>query len=180
MRTLMTTLALAVLALNVLPATAADCPALLDHEMRKLRSQETANLCERYAGKPLLVINTASYCGYTKQFKGLEALYQQYKGQGLAVAGFPSDDFNQEAGSEEKTASVCYVNYGVTFDMYAPIHVRGDNAHPLFRAIASQTEAPGWNFYKYVISRDGRVVAAFSSGTKPEDEALRAAIESVL
>lgn len=179
MRAALTALCLALLVTVTLPAVAG-CPALLDHEMRKLRSQETANLCERYAGKPLLVINTASYCGYTKQFKGLEALYQQYKDRGLAVAGFPSDDFNQEAGSEEKTASVCYVNYGVTFDMYAPVHVMGEQAHPLFRAIASQTQAPGWNFYKYLIDREGRVIASFPSGTKPGDKALRTAIESVL
>jgi glutathione peroxidase len=133
--------------------------------MRKLRSRETFDLCQRYGGQPLLVVNTASHCGYTKQFKGLEALYQQYKDRGLAVAGSPSDDFNQEAGSEDATASVCYVNYGVTFDMYSPIHVQGERAHPLFQAIASQTEAPGWNFYKSVIDRDGRVVADFSSGT---------------
>ena len=180
MRAVLVALALALLALTALPAAAADCPALLDHEMRILRSKESANLCERYTGKPLLVVNTASYCGYTKQFKGLETLYQAYKDQGLAVAGFPSDDFNQEAGSEEKTASVCYVNYGVTFDMYAPIHVRGKDAHPLFKGIASKTEAPGWNFYKYVVDREGRVVAAFPSGTRPDDETLRAAIESVL
>jgi glutathione peroxidase len=160
--------------------TAASCPPVLDHEMQKLRSSETVNLCEAYAGKPVLVINTASHCGFTPQFKGLEALYQDYKDQGLAVAGFPSDSFNQEADSAEKTAEVCYVNYGVTFDMYAEIPVKGSDAHPLFAQLADAQGAPRWNFTKYLIDRDGNVVAKWGSSTAPGDQELRGAIESAL
>jgi glutathione peroxidase len=159
---------------------AANCPQVLDHEMQKLRSTETVKLCEVYAGKPVLVVNTASHCGFTPQFKGLEALYQEYKDQGLVVAGFPSDSFNQEADSAEKTAEVCYVNYGVTFDMYAEIPVKGREAHPLFVQLADVQGAPRWNFTKYLISRDGDVVASWGSYTTPEDAELREAIENAL
>jgi glutathione peroxidase len=96
------------------------------------------------------------------------------------VIGFSSDDFRQEAADEAETAKVCYVNYGVTFDMYAQVHVRGEDAHPLFRELARQSEAPGWNFYKYLVDREGKVVAAFPSGTAPDDKTLRAAIEKLL
>lgn len=162
-----------------LPAVA-DCPDILDQQVRVLGKPETVNLCERYAGKPVLVVNTASHCGFTGQFKGLEALYQVYKDKGLVVAGFPSDDFRQEADDEAETAKVCFVNYGVTFDMYSKIHVKGDSAHPLFRAIAEQSEAPGWNFNKYLLDREGKVVANFGATTAPDDSDLRAAIEKVL
>ena len=158
----------------------AQCPALLDQQMRPLGKQETVSLCERYAGRPLLIVNTASHCGYTRQFKGLEALNQEFRERGLRVIGFSSDDFRQEADSEAEAARVCYVNYGVSFDMYAQVHVRGEDAHPLFRELARQSEAPGWNFYKYLVDREGKVVAAFPSGTAPDDKALRAAIEKLL
>jgi glutathione peroxidase len=158
----------------------ATCPDVLNHDMQKLRSTETVNLCEAYAGKPVLVINTASHCGFTPQFKGLETLYQEYKDSGLAVAGFPSDSFNQEADSAEETATVCYVNYGVTFDMYSEIPVKGSDAHPLFAELANAQGAPRWNFTKYLIDRDGNVVARWGSRTTPEDPELRAAIESAL
>jgi glutathione peroxidase len=162
-----------------LPATAA-CPDILDQEMRVLGKTESVNLCDRYAGKPVLVVNTASHCGFTKQFKGLEALYQAYKDRGFVVAGFPSDDFRQEADDEAETAKVCYVNYGVTFDMYSKVHVKGDSAHPLFRAIAAQSEQPGWNFNKYLLDREGNVVANFGAMTAPDDDDLRTAIEKAL
>jgi len=164
-----------------LPGTAsASCPAVLDHEMKKLRSRESVKLCDAYAGKPVLVINTASHCGYTPQFKGLEALHQQYKDRGLVVAGFPSDSFNQEANTAEKTAQVCYVNYGVTFDMYSEIPVKGGNAHPMFAQLAAAKGAPRWNFNKYLIDAEGNVVARFNSNTRPDSAELRNAIEGVL
>lgn len=155
-------------------------PTLLEHSMRRLHSNEEVMLRERYAGKALLIVNTASFCGFTGQFAKLEALHRSYKDRGLAVIGFPSDDFRQEADDESKTAEVCFVNYGVTFDMYSPIKVRGDNAHPLFRALAAQSAPPRWNFYKYVVDREGRVVGRFSSMVEPDSAELREAIEKVL
>lgn len=161
-------------------AVAAACPAYLDHSMRKLHSKEQLNLCEVQAGKPMLVINTASHCGYTRQFKGLEALYQQYRDRGLNVVGFASDDFRQEAKDEAKAAEVCYVNYGVTFTMLAPSHVKGANANPVFSELANQTQAPSWNFNKYLVDGSGKVVGHFGSNTSPDSKVLQAAIESVL
>ncbi len=177
----LTSLLLAACALLALPGqAAANCPEVLDHTMQKLRSKDSVKLCDAYAGKPVLVINTASHCGFTPQFKGLEALYQDYKDQGLAVAGFPSDSFNQEADSAEKTAEVCYVNYGVTFDMYEEIAVKGSEAHPLFAQLAAKQGAPRWNFNKYLIDSKGNVVAKWGSSTAPESAELRSAIESAL
>jgi glutathione peroxidase len=171
---------IATLALSLSIDSLASCPDVLNHDMQKLRSKDSVNLCQAYEGKPVLVINTASHCGFTPQFKGLEALYQQYKDQGLAVAGFPSDSFNQEADNAEKTAEICYINYGVTFDMYSEIPVKGDEAHPLFAELAAAQGAPRWNFTKYLIDRDGNIVAKWGSRTTPEDPELRQAIESAL
>ncbi|MFT3931598.1 MAG: glutathione peroxidase [Spongiibacteraceae bacterium] len=157
------------------------CPAWLNVDMRLLRSEQHKNLCDAYAGKPLLIVNTASHCGFTKQFKPLESLYQRYKAQGLVVLGFPSDDFNQEAKDEEETATVCYGNFGVTFDMFAPISVKGDNADPLFKELARQGGGyPKWNFYKYLVNRKGEVVQRFSSMDGPDSKEMQQAIEKVL
>ncbi len=164
------------------PLHAADaaCPAWLDQDMRRLGSTEVVNLCDEYFGKPILVVNTASNCGYTGQFEGLEAMHQAYSAEGLQVIGFPSDSFFQEYDDEDKTADVCYLNYGVTFDMFAEIPVRGGSAHPLFAGLAAETKAPSWNFFKYLIDAEGKVVQAFSSGVKPSDEELVAVIKSLL
>lgn len=178
MRKLLSLLALALLPVAAFAAD--DCPELLRHELRRLNSDTVVDLCQRYGGKPLLIVNTASHCGYTPQFKELETLHQRYRERGLVVLGFPSDDFRQEAKDEQTTAEVCYINYGVSFDMFAPIGVRGKNAHPLFRALAAQSEPPRWNFHKFVVGRDGRVIAAFPSKVKPTDPALIEAIESAL
>lgn len=178
-------IALLLLAVISLPPHAtADDPAeraaIFDHELRRLHSNELVNLREHYAGHPLLVVNTASYCGFTRQFEGLEALHRQYKDAGLKVVGFPSNDFRQEAADEAETAEVCFANYGVSFDMFSPISVKGADAHPIFRELARQSDAPRWNFHKYVIDRTGRVIAAFPSRVEPDSAELRAAIERVL
>lgn len=106
--------------------TDAAASGVLDHSFRRLHADEIVNLRARYRGAPLLIVNTASHCGYTRQFKGLEAVYQRYREHGLKVLGFSSNDFDQEADTEAKAAKVCFENFGVSFDMFAPIHVRGD------------------------------------------------------
>ncbi len=162
-------------------ANAADsCPAYLNQDMRKLRSSETVNLCKLSAGKPMLLINTASHCGFTPQFKGLEALHEKYQDRGLVVVGFPSDDFNQEAKDDAETAEVCYINYGVKFTMLTESSVKGDNANPVFKELAKQTAAPGWNFNKYLVKADGTVVQHFDSKVTPDSAEMTQAIEKLL
>ena len=172
--------ALMLMPLGAIAAEQAEGLAFLDHSMRRLHSDEVLNLRERYAGHPMLMVNTASHCGFTGQFKGLEALHRQYKDRGLKVVGFPSNDFHQEAAEEAEAAKVCFKNFGVSFDMFAPISVRGADAHPIFRELARQSQAPRWNFYKYVVDRQGRVVATFPSQVDPDSPEVRAAIERVL
>lgn len=162
------------------PLWAAQCPELLQGELPKLRAKEQINLCQKFAGKPLVVVNTASFCGFAPQFDGLEALHKQYRSQGLEMLGVPSNDFKQEAGDSEETAKVCYANYGVTFTMTEPQAVRGDDATHLFKVLAEQSTAPKWNFYKYVVDRQGKVIAQFSSLTKPDDPALIEAVQKAI
>jgi glutathione peroxidase len=155
------------------------CASWLDQKTGKLHSEEQLDLCALTAGKAVLIVNTASHCGYTPQFKGLEALYQRYREQGLVVLGFPSDDFFQEADDEADTANVCYVNYGVTFPMASVVRVRGSDAHPVFRHL-HQAGQPSWNFNKYLVGRDGAVIEHFGSNTGPDAEELLGAIELAL
>ncbi len=158
----------------------AACPEYLNHSFKKLHSEKQLNICDSYAGKPLLIVNTASYCGYTPQFAGLEKLNKQYKDKGLVVLGFASNDFDQEDKEEKKIANVCYLNYGVTFDMLSPIHVTSASAHPLFKELATQSRAPAWNFNKYLVSPEGKVVKYFDSNVTPESAAMKQAIEGLL
>ena len=164
------------------PALAAEteCSAFLDHDIRKLRSEERVNLCDAFGGKPLLIVNTASHCGFTPQFKGLERLHQQYKDQGLVVLGVPSNDFRQAASDEETAARICYVNYGVTFTMLSEQRVRGPDAHQLFQELSLQAGTPTWNFNKYLVDRDGKVVGRFESSVDPMSGTMRRAVESIL
>lgn len=167
-----------------LPARAASastrCPALLNHTLPRLQDEKPQSLCQ-YAGKVLLVVNTASYCGFTPQFEGLEALNAAYGARGLVVLGFPSNDFRQEDADARKTAAVCFDTYGVKFPMFSTVRVRGAEAHPLFAALARATgNAPSWNFNKYLVGRDGRAIAHFGSGVAPNDARLVSAIETAL
>jgi glutathione peroxidase len=156
------------------------CPDWLNENLRRLHSTEDVNLCKAFAGKPLLIVNTASHCGFTYQFSDLETLHQRYKDKGLTVIGFASNDFRQEAGSEAKVASICYENYGVTFTMISPTSVKGTNAHPVFKKLAAQTQAPSWNFTKFLVSSDGTQITRFDSSTAPDSPQMISAIEALL
>ena len=162
------------------PAAAGTCPAFLNHDFRKLRASGSVNICKDFAGKPLLIVNTASHCGYTPQFKGLQALHEKYKDKGLVVVGFPSDDFQQEAKDEAETAEVCFLNYGVTFTMLSPTVVTGRSANPVFAELARQQRQPGWNFNKYLVTPEGKVTAYFDSNATPESAQLNQAIGALL
>ncbi len=156
------------------------CPAFMNQDFRKLHSSQSVNLCKAYAGKPLLIVNTASHCGFTPQFKGLEAVHEKYKSRGLVVVGFSSDDFNQEAKDEAEAADTCFLNYGVTFTMLAPQHVKGPTANPVFQELARQTKPPAWNFNKYLVQADGKVVQYFDSKVAPDSQPFNDAIEKLL
>lgn len=167
------------------PATAAApaataCPGSLNYTFPRLQDEKPQALCQ-YAGRVVLVVNTASYCGYTPQYKGLEALYDKYRSRGLVVLGFPSNDFEQEKGSNKEIADFCENTYGVRFPMFGASHVKGSEANALYRQLAKATgQAPQWNFYKYLIARDGTVLAAYPSKVTPEDPQLLAEIERQL
>lgn len=173
--------ALLALSFFTTPSFASECPSVLKFMKRKLNSQETVNLCNEYAGKTLLVVNTASYCGYTPQFEGLEALYSDYKDKDFVVLGFPSHDFNQEDNDEGKTAKLCELTYGVKFPMFEPISVKGEDADPMYRMLKTATgKAPSWNFNKYLIDSSGKQITHYPSSTKPTDPAFIADIEALL
>jgi glutathione peroxidase len=169
----------ALLATLALPATAT-CPPLLDQRMSTLQGRP-ADLCQ-YEGKVLVVVNTASYCGFTNQYKGLEALYQKYRAQGLVVLGVPSNDFgSQEPGSNEQVADFCERTFKVRFPMLEKSVVSGKDAIPLYRALAEKTgQSPRWNFHKYVVGRKGEPLEAFPSAVPPEDPKFLAAVEKAL
>ncbi|MCB1977313.1 MAG: glutathione peroxidase [Nitrosomonas sp.] len=155
---------------------------LLDQNFRSLAQADTVNLCEAYSGKVLLVVNTASKCGYTPQYKGLEALYQKYAGQGLVVLGFPSNDFmGQEPGSETEIQNFCSLNYGVQFPMFEKITVKDAQAHPFYVRLAELSGTyPTWNFHKYLIGRDGKLITQFSPATTPLAPVIVDAVEQAL
>jgi glutathione peroxidase len=159
----------------------ATCPVLLQQTMPRLQDERPIDLCS-HAGKVVLVVNTASYCGFTEQYKGLEALQQRYAGRGFVVLGFPSNDFGrQEPGSNAQIAEFCENTFGVRFPMFAKSSVVGAQANPLFRALAQRTgQAPQWNFHKYLVSRDGREVISFASAVDPQSRALTKEIERLL
>ena len=157
------------------------CPALLDRSFPSLQDESTHSLCG-YRGKVLLVVNTASQCGFTHQYEGLEKLQQTYGGRGLVVLGFPSNDFGQqEPGDRQQIAEFCRTAYGIKFPMFDKTVVRGASANPLFADLARLSgEAPRWNFHKYLIDRSGVRVDSFGSAVDPLDPVLLRAIESRL
>jgi glutathione peroxidase len=162
-------------------AMAQSCPDLLKFFKRKLNSTEMVNMCSEYAGKTVLFVNTASKCGYTPQFEGLEKLYSEYKDQGLVVLGFPSHDFKQEFSDESKTAEFCELTYGVEFPMFEATKVKGENADLLYKMLARKSgTAVGWNFYKYLMDKNGELVGAYPSKVKPSDEKFLADLKSAL
>lgn len=166
--------------LPVQAAAAQECPALLNFKFNRLQDDAPQNLCQ-YAGKVTLIVNTASYCGFTDQYDGLEKLYAKYKDQGLVVLGFPSNDFSQEPGANKEIADFCTNTYGVKFPMFAKSVVHGKDVNPLFAAlIKSSGKAPAWNFSKYLIDRDGKMISNFGSTVRPNDKNLVSAIEKAL
>ena len=160
---------------------AASCPSLLHYQFNRLQDDAPQNLCQ-YTGKVALIVNTASYCGFTSQYQGLEALYAKYKTRGLVVLGFPSNDFGkQEPGSSKEIADFCFNTYGVKFPMFSKSVVSGPTPNPLYQSLAKLTgSTPQWNFHKYLIDRNGKVVAYFASETTPDSPQVVSAIERAL
>lgn len=170
------------LSIGVVPgAVGAECPALLNHQFPGLLDGKPQSLCQ-YQGKVILVVNTASYCGFTSQYDGLEKLYARLKGKGLVVLGFPSNDFGeQEPGSSKEIADFCRLTYGVEFPMLGKTVVKGKDANPFYMQLAEITGSrPQWNFHKYLINRDATQVLAFGSTTKPDDKNLLKKIDEFL
>ena len=159
----------------------ASCPAILKQTFNRLQDDVPQDLCQ-YSGKVILVVNTASYCGYTNQYEGLEAMYAKYAPKGLVVLGFPSNDFGkQEPGSSKEIADFCYNTYGVKFPMFAKSVVSGSSPNPFYvKLIQATGKTPAWNFHKYLIDRKGNVIESFPSKVTPSDKALVGAVEKAL
>ena len=176
-------LAVAALSLSLLAASAvAGQGGLLDRSYRPLAGKTPVDLAKTYGGDVVLVVNTASKCGFTPQFEALEGLQKKYSARGFAVLGFPSGDFRaQEFTDEKEIKEFCTLTYGVKFPMFEKVHVVGDQATPLYRDLAKASgEAPKWNFHKYLLGRDGRLIASWGSKTTPDDKAIVEAIERAL
>lgn len=160
-------------------AVAGECPALLNHQFKTLQG-EVVDLCQ-YQDNPILVVNTASKCGFTPQFEKLEALSAQYKSRGLLVIGFPSNDFRQELQNNSEIGSFCKLTYGVKFPMVVKSSVTGDSANPFYKQlIAASGKSPKWNFHKYIIMPGGKSVHSFSTKTEPDDPAIMKLIRASL
>jgi glutathione peroxidase len=157
------------------------CPTTLSHQFLRLQDEAPQNLCQ-YSGKVILVVNTASYCGFTSQYEGLEKLYETYKDQGFVVLGFPTNDFGkQEPGNNKEIADFCHNTYGVKFPMFAKTTLSGKDANPFFKELIEKSGTkPRWNFYKYIIDREGRVVDSFNSMTSPSNKKITSLIEKLL
>jgi glutathione peroxidase len=156
------------------------CPTILNHKLMSLQN-DPVPLCH-FSGNVVLVVNTASECGYTPQYEGLEKIYRRYRDKGFLVLGFPANDFGgQEPSGNQEIAQFCKLNYGVTFPMFAKTSVVGANANPFYRALAERTgKPPRWNFHKYLLDRSGKPVAVFESAVAPEDPRITGQIENLL
>jgi glutathione peroxidase len=167
--------------LHALAARPGGCPPLLSHRFPRLQDEAPQDLCQ-YAGQVLLVVNTASYCGFTRQYEGLEALHARYAARGLVILGFPSNDFGQqEPGNAQQIAELCFNTYGVKFPMFAKTVVRGAARNALYAQLAAATrEVPQWNFHKYLVARDGKTVRSFASAVEPGSTELTQAVEAAL
>jgi glutathione peroxidase len=170
------------------PASAAEsvtgdaaCPAVLNYTFNRLQTGKPESLCQ-FRGKVLLIVNTASYCGYTHQYEGLEALYRRYKSRGLVVVGFPSNDFGaQEPGTNQEIAEFCRLTYGVEFPMFEKTSVTSLKTNPLYATLLARTgQAPQWNFHRYLVDCNGNRVESFGSKVEPDDRALLTALEKLL
>jgi glutathione peroxidase len=163
------------------PSTPPSCSPLLSQTFPRLQDEAPQSLCQ-YQGKVILVVNTASFCGFTGQYEGLEKLYAKYKDRGLVVLGFPSNDFGQqEPGSNKEIADFCKNTYDVKFPMFAKSSVSGSKPNPLFKMLIAKTgTTPKWNFYKYLIDRNGNVIDAYGSMTTPTSASLTGEIEKLL
>ncbi|OYV00517.1 MAG: glutathione peroxidase [Burkholderiales bacterium PBB5] len=162
----------------------ANCPAVLQHTQPRLQDEKPVNLCD-YGGKVVLVVNTASYCGYTSQYKSLEATAAKYRDRGLVVLGFPSNDFGgQEPGSNADIAAFCENTFSVKFPMFAKSSVApgaGRSVNPLFAGLQQRSgQVPRWNFHKYLISRSGDQVLGFASAVDPQDPTFVKDLEKLL
>lgn len=162
--------------------TQSACPETLNFTFRTLAGDDSVNLCQKYLGKVVMIVNTASKCGFTPQYDGLEALYRNYRDKGLVVLGFPSNDFGgQEPGTEKQIVDFCRLTYGVQFPMFQKTHASRYNADPLYRKLGELAgEYPGWNFHKYIIDRDGKLAASFKSSVLPESTEVVSVIEKLL
>jgi glutathione peroxidase len=160
----------------------AACAALLDHSFRPLAGKSAVKLCDAHKNQVLLVVNTASKCGFTRQYEGLEKLQKTYGKQGFSVVGFPSNEFGgQEPGTESEIKEFCTLTYGVEFPMYEKTSVKGEGASAFYKQLAKISgEEPRWNFHKYLIGRDGKLIKAFASNVEPADKALVDQVETAL
>jgi glutathione peroxidase len=165
---------------NANPASATCAPAL-SHTFLRLQDEVPQNLCQ-YQGKVIMIVNTASFCGFTSQYEGLEKVYARYKDKGFVILGFPSNDFGQqEPGSNKEIAEFCKNTYDVKFPMFAKSSVSGKDANPLFKMLISKTgTSPKWNFYKYLIDRNGNIVESYNSLSKPDGKSITSEIEKLL
>jgi glutathione peroxidase len=161
--------------------TADACPEVLNFSFNRLQTGQPESLCQ-YRGKVVLIVNTASYCGYTHQYEGLEALYKKYQSRGLVVVGFPSNDFGgQEPGTNTEIAEFCRLTYGVQFPMYEKSSVASIKTNPLYAELLARTgQSPKWNFHKYLVDRDGKQITSFGTKVEPNDTELLGAVERML